>query len=143
MGTKIKDHTCLICAKFFSSSADLIGHIYSHTGAKPFACEECGKSFSLSDALQKHMKRIHSGEVTKRQLSNHKKKGTCMKPKIKEEDKNSFVIVSVKEEAYDDTVSIPLPGRKDKKLKCGDSFSQPSDKENLFHVKCVVYPSHV
>lgn len=43
-------HRCKFCGKGFSSDSALKIHIRSHTGERPFACNECGKYAPVSRA---------------------------------------------------------------------------------------------
>lgn len=43
-------HRCKFCGKGFSSDSALKIHIRSHTGERPFACNECGKYQQLARA---------------------------------------------------------------------------------------------
>lgn len=58
-----KKHKCKICDKRFTRPSSLQTHMYSHTGEKPFACEEpgCGRHFSVVSNLRRHRK-VHKGD---------------------------------------------------------------------------------
>nr|XP_056720456.1 zinc finger protein 436-like [Euleptes europaea] len=56
-----KPFECSECGKRFSHSANLKKHLKTHTGEKPFQCSECGKRFTQNGTLKTHQ-RIHTGE---------------------------------------------------------------------------------
>ncbi|KAH6936668.1 hypothetical protein HPB50_020575 [Hyalomma asiaticum] len=55
-----KSFTCEICQETFSSVLGLSSHIRTHTGERPYSCEECGASFTQSSTLREHTILKHS-----------------------------------------------------------------------------------
>ena len=56
-----KPFACDQCPKSFTKKSNLTIHIRVHTGDKPYHCEFCKKKFSNSSDLRRHQK-IHTGE---------------------------------------------------------------------------------
>ncbi|XP_056897224.1 zinc finger protein 121-like isoform X2 [Takifugu flavidus] len=62
-----KSHTgaklfiCETCGKDFNINSALKSHIRSHTGKRLYLCKTCGKAFAGGSSLKRHI-RIHTGE---------------------------------------------------------------------------------
>ncbi|KZP15762.1 hypothetical protein FIBSPDRAFT_749760 [Athelia psychrophila] len=53
-------HTCVVCQKQFPRPSGLSTHMKTHTGDRPYTCEEprCYKRFTVLSNMRRHM-RVH------------------------------------------------------------------------------------
>ncbi|NXV86909.1 ZN483 protein, partial [Calonectris borealis] len=53
-----KPFACPDCGKSFSDTSNLTPHRRVHTGEQPYRCGDCGKGFSRSSHRKKHLRHL-------------------------------------------------------------------------------------
>lgn len=51
--------SCSHCGRYFLRMVDLIRHVRTHTGEKPFACPYCDFRSAQSGNVYRHIKKVH------------------------------------------------------------------------------------
>ncbi|XP_063391363.1 putative zinc finger protein 66 [Cydia fagiglandana] len=67
--TDAMPHVCQYCNKAFRFKQILKNHERQHTGAKPYSCKHCGMEFTNWSNYNKHMKRRHGTDTSKKKIT--------------------------------------------------------------------------
>ncbi|KPJ10603.1 Zinc finger protein 254 [Papilio machaon] len=67
--TDAMPYVCEYCNKAFRFRQILKNHERQHTGAKPYACQICGMEFTNWSNYNKHMKRRHNTDTSKKKIT--------------------------------------------------------------------------
>uniref|UniRef100_A0A2P2I7E8 Protein abrupt-like n=1 Tax=Hirondellea gigas TaxID=1518452 RepID=A0A2P2I7E8_9CRUS len=59
-GAVLMLHDCPVCPKMFQSRADMVRHLRTHTGERPFKCPHCDYSAALKGNLKSHILSRHT-----------------------------------------------------------------------------------
>jgi KRAB domain-containing zinc finger protein len=75
--TGVKPYACTVCERSFGCRSDRTKHMRKHTGEKPYVCTVCERAFGCRSNFTKHMRRAFKcGSYLKR----HKRTHTREKP---------------------------------------------------------------
>ena len=63
-------HVCSLCKKEYKKKKNLKEHMMSHSGERPYSCQDCGKRFRTGRDLRTHCMGVHVKEKVKNHVCN-------------------------------------------------------------------------